>query len=207
MDETTVSAYDKDSESISDLHHGLIPYRLYDLVLSYFKRDKKTLDIGCGSGRDTAWLSSNGFDVLGIDASFGMLDQAKRKHPDLVFEKIKLPGLAEIPDDAYYNVLCSAVFMHLDYESLGAAANNIVRIMREGGILLLSFRGTKEKNKRENGKLYEKISCEDAIMLFCRDRCELLFYESTVEVGRGHVWHTFVFRKLDSLAVSDAISV
>jgi hypothetical protein len=87
------------------------------------------------------------------------------------------------------------VLMHLEHGSLNSAAKNILRILSKGGILLLSFRGTKEANKRENGKLYETITKEEAIGLFEQAGGELLLYESTLEVGRNHLWYTFIFRK------------
>jgi SAM-dependent methyltransferase len=195
MDELTIQAYDTDAEKIAKLHENLIPERLYQLAFEHFIPTSKTLDIGCGSGRDTAWLSKSGFEAIGIDASSGMLEQARERHPGLTFQQIALPNLARIADGSYSNALCSAVLMHLEHGSLNSAAKNILRILSKGGILLLSFRGTKEANKRENGKLYETIAKEEAIGLFEQAGGELLLYEPTLEAGRNHLWNTLVFRK------------
>ncbi|BBA35371.1 methyltransferase type 11 [Methylocaldum marinum] len=195
MDVLTIKTYNKEAEKISNQHDRLAPKRLYELVLKFFIPNRKTLDIGCGSGRDTAWLATNGFDAMGIDASFGMLEQARKRYPELTFQQIALPDLAGVSDGSYSNVLCSAVLMHLEHGSLKAAVKNILRILSQGGILLLSFRGTRNANKRENGKLYETITKEEAIDLFEKEGGELLFYESILEVGRNHLWHTFVFKK------------
>lgn len=195
MDIATIQIYNDDANSIANLHEALVPERLYQLIMEFFTADGKTLDIGCGSGRDSAWLVKNGFDVLGIDASTGMLDEAKKRHSELTFQEIALPELAGIRDDSYANVLCSAVLMHLAHDSLESAAKNIFRILVKGGVLLLSFRGTRESSKRENGKLYEPITKDEAIALFEQQGGELLFYESILESGRNHLWHTFIFRK------------
>lgn len=196
MDKLTIEAYDFDAEKVAKLHESLIPERLYQLALEYFIPGGKTLDIGCGSGRDTGWLARNGFETLGIDASSGMLEQAIKRHPELTFQQIALPDLAGIADGFYSNVLCSAVLMHLEQASLQIAAKNILRVLDESGVLLLSFRGTRESDKRENGKLYETIAKNEAIGLFEREGGELLFCEATLEIGRDHLWHTFVFKKM-----------
>lgn len=195
MDSLTIETYDKEAEKISKQHDALVPERLYQLVLKFFVPRGRSLDIGCGSGRDTAWLAENGFSVMGIDASRGMLEQARQRHPELIFRKIELPELSGIEDGYYSNVLCSAVLMHIEQDFLKIASENILRILRKDGILLLSFRGTKEASNRENGKLYETITKKMAIDLFVSESERLLFYESMLETGRDHVWHTFVFKK------------
>lgn len=43
-------------------------------------------DIGCGPGRITPYLAGLGLDVFGIDLSPGMIEVARREHPELRFE-------------------------------------------------------------------------------------------------------------------------
>src|SRR5437588_10221861 len=42
-------------------------------------------DLGCGPGHVTRYLHDRGADVLGMDLSAGMVEQAHRLHPDLEF--------------------------------------------------------------------------------------------------------------------------
>src|SRR6476469_4914219 len=39
--------------------------------------------LGCGPGRVAAFLAAKGVEVVGIDLSLGMLEMARRAHPDL----------------------------------------------------------------------------------------------------------------------------
>lgn len=197
MDNLTIEIYDREAENIAKLHESLVPERLYQLVLEFFLPGGKTLDIGCGSGRDSAWLSANGFEVTGIDASLGMLNEARKRHPQLTFSQVALPELSGIDDGAFSNALCSAVLMHIERDFLKPALQNILRVLKQGAILLVSFRGTREANKRENGKLYEAITKNEMTDLFKQEGAKLLLYESTLEPGRNHLWHTYVFRKQD----------
>ena len=41
--------------------------------------DREVLDLGCGTGRHTAWLAESGVHVTAVDFSEGMLEQARRK--------------------------------------------------------------------------------------------------------------------------------
>jgi ubiquinone/menaquinone biosynthesis C-methylase UbiE len=195
MDKLTIEAYNQEAENIAQLHDNLVPERLYQLIVKYFCPGMKTLDIGCGNGRDSAWLSKNGFEVIGLDASLGMLRQAKKRHPKTHFLQAALPELSGIPDATFSNALCSAVLMHMERSELQLATKSILRVLTKGAVLLVSIRGTLEANKRENGKLYEAITPEEMMALFEHEGAKLLFYESTLEAVRNHIWHTLIFRK------------
>ncbi len=61
MDAKTLAAYDtRSAEFAQDWHAQPPPDDLHAAVQKYFRKGP-TADIGCGSGRDVAWLSANGF--------------------------------------------------------------------------------------------------------------------------------------------------
>ena len=53
------------------------------LLLKYLPAGGCLLEIGCGSGRDSAFLLAKGFDMTAIDASAEMLGEAKIHPPQL----------------------------------------------------------------------------------------------------------------------------
>ena len=93
MDSTTINSYNHENETIAKLHASLTPHRIYELIDLYFIKNAPTADIGCGIGRDTHWLNNQGFSVIGIDASDGMLKQARQLFPQLLFKHDYLPQL------------------------------------------------------------------------------------------------------------------
>ena len=86
-----------ENQTMNDLYSDLAPF--YDKLLSSvsysewadylekeFKKWSKTpvrevLDLGCGTGRMAFELAKRGYDVVGVDGSFEMLDQALAAAP------------------------------------------------------------------------------------------------------------------------------
>ncbi len=195
MDKETINTYNQEAENIAQLHASLTPHRIYELIDQYFIKNAVTADIGCGIGRDTNWLNNQKFPAIGVDASEEMLKQAGRLYPDLIFQQDYLPALSSFSDSEFQNILCSAVLMHLDENSIETAWLRLVQLLKPNGRLIISIRGTHEENKRENGKLYEPIDIGLLSQFFEQNGCEILLYESELELKRQLTWHNFVIKK------------
>jgi 2-polyprenyl-3-methyl-5-hydroxy-6-metoxy-1,4-benzoquinol methylase len=195
MDKETIRTYNSEAESIAQLHSILIPYRIYELVEQYFIKDEATIDIGCGIGRDTHWLNQKGFPTIGVDASDGMIKQARQRYPDLAFQLDYLPILASFENSQFQNILCSAVLMHLTNDLVENACLRLLHLLKTNGRLIISIRGTNNQNNRESGKLYESINIESFGCFFEKHDCDILLYESNIEQKRQLTWHNFVVKK------------
>ncbi|MDF1690443.1 MAG: class I SAM-dependent methyltransferase [Cycloclasticus sp.] len=195
MDNSTIQAYNTEAKSIAALHATLKPSRIYELVSRYFISSGKTVDVGCGIGRDTDWLARQGYPVLGIDGSEGMLKQAQGLYPDRDFFVDLLPSLESLKVGTYQNILCSAVLMHLSQDDLLLACKRLVALMSDDGCLIISFRGTHELDNRERGKLYESIDVVALIQLFEVEGLQVVHAEEDLEAGRQLTWHNLVFKK------------
>src|SRR5580698_3970670 len=135
MDRSTLSAYDSEAAAFArDWHEQPSPIDLQDLIRRFFIAGGATADIGCGSGREVAWLNANGFPAAGFDASDGLLTEARSRYPDLSFAHAELPDLLGIADDAYDNVLCETVIMHLDRAQIAPSVRRLLDIVKPGGI-------------------------------------------------------------------------
>jgi SAM-dependent methyltransferase len=97
------------------------------------------VDAGCGTGRDAAALAETGFQVTGIDASAEMVAVARERLPDARFEvgDVRIWQSAEPFDGA----LCRGVLNDLiEDDDRQAALDNIARMLRPGGLLVLGVR-------------------------------------------------------------------
>lgn len=169
------------------------PDDMYALLDTYF-RPGPTADVGCGAGRDTAWLAAHGHDVVGIDASPALLAEAARRYPALRFLPAALPDLDGVADGQFANVLCETVIMHLDAGAIPAAVEKLVAILRPGGTLYLSWRVTPGADKRDgNGRLYSAFGPD--IVLRALGSAEVLFDEEVTSKSSGKTVHRIVARK------------
>ena len=158
MDQRTLEVYERTAPERCALYRSAEPRRLRALALAFFHPGQPTADIGSGSGRDLVWLARHGFPAVGYDASEAMRREAALAYPGLDVRPSALPGLAGIADASFVNLLCSAVLMHLPRAQLAAAVANLARVLRPGGRLVLSFRGTKDGGEREpDGRLFTPI--------------------------------------------------
>ncbi|MFF3665593.1 class I SAM-dependent methyltransferase [Microtetraspora malaysiensis] len=98
---------------------------------------RRILDAGCGSGPLFAELRDRGALVTGIDASTGMLEQARRRlGADADLRVADLAGPLPFPDDAFDDVIASLVLHYL--EDWGPTLAELRRVLRPGGRLLIS---------------------------------------------------------------------
>lgn len=104
----------------------------------------KVLDIGCGTG----YHFSSG--STGLDVSLAMLNEAKKKGCTL-----NIQGDAEslpFPDKSFDTILC--IFTVLNMCSLDRAVNEMKRVLKKNGIIIISVSSVWE---RRNKPLVKKV--------------------------------------------------
>ena len=194
MDAQTLHAYDHAAQDYaSDWESQPAGTDLRELVLRYFRKPGLVADIGCGSGRDAAWLAAHGFHVIGFEPSEALLAEARRRHPEIGFSSATLPGLDELAPESFDNVLCETVIMHLSGAEAVAAAARLIDIVRPGGTLYLTWRVTKGDDQRdESGRLYAAL---DADAIKQAINAELLLDEEVTSSSSGKTIHRLIARK------------
>ncbi|WP_269858462.1 class I SAM-dependent DNA methyltransferase [Streptomyces sp. RPT161] len=95
-------------------------------------------DIGCGTGRVTTHLSGLGVPVFGVDLSPGMVEVARRTHPDLRFEVGSMLDL-DLPDGSLGGLMAWYSIIHIPEERLPEVFAEFRRVLAPGGHLLLAF--------------------------------------------------------------------
>lgn len=194
MDHRTIGTYNNEAEKIAQLHSNLTPTRIYELVTQFFIPYGNTLDIGCGIGRDTYWLTQHGYPTIGIDASYSMLKYSKKLYPNNTFILDHLPDLVT-QQTKVDNILCSAVLMHLDNIHIIHSCRRLLSLLNKNGIMIISYRSTNEVDNRENGKLYSDINIVRFLEFFINHGCSILLQESNKDERRDIVWNNFVIQK------------
>ncbi len=139
-DKRTIAHYDEHAEQLADSYHSADVGRLHARLLAAFPTHSTLLELGCGAGRETAFLLNNGFDIRGVDASAAMLSAARARHPELEerLHQTSLPARLPFPDRSFDGVLALAVLMHLAPSVIVDTFVDVARLLRPGGVFFVS---------------------------------------------------------------------
>jgi SAM-dependent methyltransferase len=193
VDPQTLTAYDADASAFAqDWHAQPPPSDLHAIIKRFFKPGL-TADVGCGSGRDTAWLSATGFPTVGYDASQGLLAEARKRYPKLEFHCAALPDLSGVADESFDNVLCETVVMHLDRTAIAPAVQRVLTILKPGGTLYVSWRVSQTDQRDRHGRLYAAF--DKALVSGALTGQSILLDEEVVSASSGKIIHRVVARK------------
>jgi len=196
VDPTTLEAYARHAAQFAadweDVQSR--PLDLHELVRRYFRLGGATVDVGCGSGRDAAWLTANGYPTIGVDPSPALLSEARRRHPDVRFAVGALPELAQFPSGAWANVLCETVIMHLAPSQVARSTERLVQLLAPQGTLCMTWRVTPGMDRRdEHGRLYAAFDSE--LVLVPLRALALLIDEEATSASSGKMIRRIVARR------------
>ncbi|MBZ4017896.1 SAM-dependent methyltransferase [Streptomyces purpurogeneiscleroticus] len=101
----------------------------------------RVLDIGCGTGRDAAYLHSTGRSVVGADLSEAMLTYARTHHPGPAYVPADLRDF-RFPERSFDAVVCldSALLYCHTNDDLDGFLASCRRSLAPGGLLVAEMR-------------------------------------------------------------------
>lgn len=101
-------------------------------------RGQSVLDLGCGTGRHTAWLAEHGAEVTALDFSTGMLDKARAKRgmEQVRFLVHDVAAPLPLPDQSHDRIVCGLVLDHV--HSLEPYFAELRRLLKPSGAAVLS---------------------------------------------------------------------
>src|SRR4051812_20057873 len=125
----------------------------YDAIAAYVPLDdvQSVLDFGCGCGRVTRWFEGFEGAVAGSDVSRPAIEWCRG---NLGFASFEVNGLAPplAFDDASFDVVYAlSVFTHLTEELQLAWRDEVRRVLRPGGLFLLTTHGRSYVPRLEGG--------------------------------------------------------
>jgi SAM-dependent methyltransferase len=95
-------------------------------------------DLGCGPGQIARYLRSRGAGALGVDLSPQMVAEAARCNPGIPFHQGDMLDLPEA-DDSWGGIAAFYCIIHIPREKVAAALREMKRVLRPGGVLLITF--------------------------------------------------------------------
>ena len=109
------------------------------LLVEFAERvEGRIADVGCGPGHVAAYLQEQGADVVGLDLSPAMVEQARDLHPAVEFAVGDMRSLP-LEDGALGGIVAIYSLIHIPRVEVVAVLREFRRVLRAGGPLLVSF--------------------------------------------------------------------
>ena len=136
-------SYDSVARDYADEIYGELAGKPFDReVLDRFAervRGKgRVCDLGCGPAQIARYLLDHGVDSLGVDLSAGMLAEARRLNPDLLFVQSSMLALG-LGSGTLAGVAAFYSIIHIPRAQVVDALREVCRALQHGGLFLLAF--------------------------------------------------------------------
>lgn len=169
----TINYYEENANSLISRYESADVSDLQNLLIKTFTSKSQLLEVGCGSGRDAIFMTKHNYNIIGIDGSSNMINEAKKIHPELsssLFHKTLLDDLQfKIFFDGIYSI---ATLMHLSKDDIKKTILKIYNLLNQNGKFLMSvslFRDDIDKNGfDEKGRFFLVLNFEEWINI-CED--------------------------------------
>ncbi len=218
MDPQTVTAYDAHAVPLAERYATADASSFHRLLLAHLPSNARALEVGCGSGRDAAFLATNGLRVVATDASRAMLDEFRRSHPtgielldypssalcygpsvQIAQAAFPLPPGHALLSDRFDAIVALAVVMHLPDAELFEFAYQIRQMLNPGGTMILSTsegRTVDADCRDSKGRLFHERPPAELELLFERLGFRLVVRDESADgLGRSDLrWTTLVLR-------------
>jgi SAM-dependent methyltransferase len=148
MTDETQSSYDSVAADyahkyLSEFDHKPMDRQLLDRFASMVKDKGRACDLGCGPGQVARYLKALGVDVMGVDLSEQMVDQARQNNPGIPFQQGDMRHL-DLVDGALAGIAAFYCIIHIPREDVTAVLRELRRVLKAGGVLLITFHAGEE---------------------------------------------------------------
>jgi SAM-dependent methyltransferase len=140
----TQTSYDRVADEyvrriFDELQHKPLDRQLLDRFAARVRDVGLVCDMGCGPGHIARYLHEQGVQVCGVDLSGEIVERARRLTPGIEFRQGDMMALLNTPDETWAGIAAFYSIIHIPRAELGRAFRELRRVLRPGGVLLLSF--------------------------------------------------------------------
>jgi SAM-dependent methyltransferase len=151
LKKTTIDYYNENAALLSIRYNSANVENIHKILTTTFPQKSKLLELGCGSGRDINFMTNKGYDVIGIDGSFKMIQEAKKNH-QIIKNKIfcrKVQDL-DFKKNSFDGIYSIATLMHLSTNEILITIDKIYDLLKTNGKVVISV-STKRDDINKNG--------------------------------------------------------
>jgi 2-polyprenyl-3-methyl-5-hydroxy-6-metoxy-1,4-benzoquinol methylase len=186
----TIDYYNKNSAEFVSRTLDIDMSNIYPKFTSLLPSKGRILDAGCGSGRDSRYFLSQGFEVVSIDASEEMVKYAS----NLTGQDALQMKFEDVPfENEFDGIWACASLLHIEKKHFVSNLNKLVNSLKGCGVVYISLKESKG-NVPDGGRhfSYYNISELNSI-IFSQPNLELL--EMWIEERDEFKWVNVLARK------------
>ena len=164
----------------------------YKAFLPLLPKDGKILDLGCGSGRDSRHFLDLGYDVIAVDGSEKLCEEARKNlgidARCLTFDKLDY-------DSEFDGVWANASLLHVKKSEMKSVLKHICCALKTDGVLYLSYKYG-DGERMSDGRHYSDYTERDMAELFEKTGLEKIrCFVTGDSLGREDKWLNVLARK------------
>ena len=157
-DQIALGYSQKIKELVSDTWVGKFEKSLLEkfinLIPTTRENTTRILDIGCGYGKDTFYLSQQkGIIAVGLDYSAGMLAEAQKAFPEVNFVRMDMRSLS-FPDNYFSGVWANGCIYHIPKKDIKLVLAEVRRVLKPSGVFSFNFKLGNGEQMEQNPKSY-----------------------------------------------------
>ncbi len=129
--------YNRNAAEFFDKTVNLNMFMYLNRFLEMIPEGGSILDLGCGSGRDSEYFISMGYDVTALDGSEEMCSLASVH----IGQEVLNMSFSEMDfDDVFDGVWANASLLHVPRSEMENILSKIICSLKRGGVLYMTFR-------------------------------------------------------------------
>ena len=196
LDKSTLDYYNSKAKDFVTDTVAVAFTEMQDTFLEYIPKGGRILDFGCGSGRDTKYFISKGYDVDATDGSEELCKIAS-EYTGIKIKQMLFEELDEV--ELYDGVWACASILHVEKKQLPEILKKIATATKKGGVVYTSFKYGEFEGIR-NGRFFTYLTKEsfgEVLRNVPELVIEKLWISADVRAERGEErWLNIVLRKL-----------
>lgn len=188
----TIDYYNQNAKKYCKNTINVSMQNIYDKFESYLQPGARVLDLGCGSGRDSKYYLSKGYDVVSIDGAIEICHLAEqyigKSVHNVTFDNLDY-------SNEFDAIWASASLLHVDRKQLLSVLGNVFRALKTDGIVYASWKYGNEEKKVE-GRYYLDMNEKEILRVLESFTVEILnIWVSQDCMMRDNFWLNVIIRK------------
>lgn len=189
-----IAFYNQNAASLLEQYNSTSFTEVHCDWLHLLPKTGEVLDVGAGSGRDSAHMAAHGLNIIAVEpaANFRMLGASAHPHSNIIWLDDTLPNLSNTLalNQTFDLILLSAVWMHLTTLERKTAIRILCSLLKPLGSMIITLRHGESGDER----LMHPVSHEEIALLLDNTKftSTLLSKNSNADtLGRKQVsWQT-----------------